>query len=323
MRVSKREFDSIWFQNMLREVGDGDKTAILSRHNLGIFVKAEFGVFLLFLKIIAKKKTEEAKGNAYAQGLHDGGTLTNKKKFQALAIQFVAPDWARNLVITIGFKRSAMNKDKDVAALWRDTVKERCGFEFEEIVGRMRADRAAKGVAGELDLDEVEVCEMHDADKLVKSALGGLVRTKNKKAENPFTEGAELVQRAHKLGTHFGYSSRHDDLVKVAKELGNCPEITIKVDYNTTRIAAVHGLLHSELRMNKPLKAYELKHSPGWEFGSTRFSTDWQVASEFEAVANCTRITSTLAQTEKHYMAAYTLLIKQMAMCKLKGPLQA
>ena len=54
-----------------------------------------------------------------------------------------------------------------------------------------------------------------------------------------------------------------DDLMAVGKELGDCPAIKSKVDYNTTRIAAVHGLFLSELRLSRALKAYDLKYSPG------------------------------------------------------------
>ena len=43
-------------------------------------------------------------GNKFAQGLHDGGTLVSKRKYQALALQFVAPGWKKNLVVTIGLE---------------------------------------------------------------------------------------------------------------------------------------------------------------------------------------------------------------------------
>jgi hypothetical protein len=383
MRVSKQEFEGVFFQAMLKETGDGDKTAILTQANLKTFVRAEWGAFLLFLKLIFKMKYGEALGNPFAQALHDGGTLVNKKKFQALAVQLIAPKWKKNLVITIGLIKSLHNKDADVAALWRKCMLERTGHTYDAVVARMRSDRAAKGVAGSLDMDEEEVCEMHDTDKLGRSAIGALVRTRMKVAVNPFPEGAELVQRAHKLGTYFGYSTRAHDLSAVGKAVGNCPDLKIQVDYNTTRIAAVHGLLYSELRLNRALKAYELKYTPKWEFKAqartthatrdarrahntrdTRRATrdarratldarramrdarcarprharardthapesrtrvtrthtqDWHTAAEFEAVLNATKITSTLAQIEKHFMAAYTRLIKELAMTKLRA----
>jgi len=59
-----------------------------------------------------------------------------------------------------------------------------------------------------------------------------------------------------------------------------------------------------------------VNEEPSWEFTSS----DWTTVAEFEAILNCTKITSTLAQIEKYYMAAYTILIKGMAMSKLKAP---
>jgi len=315
MRVSKGEFESVFFKTMLKETGDGPKTAILTQANLKDFLKAEWTVFFTYLRVILKEKNEQAMGNGFAQALHDGGTLQNKKKFQALALQFIAPGWKKNIVLTIGLIKSLRNKDQDVADLWRSTMTKRTGFDYDTIVTRMRADRAAKGVAGALGMDEEEVCEMHDTDKLGRSGLGGLVRTKNKVEINPFPEGVALVKKAHGVGAYFGYSTRRFDLSEVGKGLGNCPDITIKVDYNTTRIAAVHGLLHSELRLNRALKAYALKYTPGWALSSE----DWRVAADFEAVLNCTRVTSTLAQIETKYMAAFTMLIKQLAMTKLRA----
>ena len=52
MKISKSEFESIWFKQMLKSVGDGEKTAILSAGQLQKYLKAEFDVFLLFLKLI-------------------------------------------------------------------------------------------------------------------------------------------------------------------------------------------------------------------------------------------------------------------------------
>jgi hypothetical protein len=201
MQISKSEFNSVWFRKMLMEVGDGDATAILSQPMLISFVRAEFKVFIIFLKLLVRKKREIAKGNAFAQALDDGGTLVSKRKYQALALQFIAPEWRRNLVVTVGLIRSMHNKDSDVANVWEVTIKARTGFTFTEIVARRRSDRAAKGVAGALGCEEEEVCEMHDTDKMGRAATGALVRTRKKVVVNPFAEGVALVSRAHKLGT--------------------------------------------------------------------------------------------------------------------------
>lgn len=265
MRVSKCEFENVFLKAMLKAVGGGESTAILTIDNLKNYVKAEWGVFKLFLKFIMKTKAEEALGNTFAQAIHDGGTLTNKKKFQALAIQFVAPEWKKNMVVTLGLVPCNKSRDEDVARLWKDIMVERCGYEYNAVVARMRSDRAAKGVSSALDMEEQEVCEMHDTDKLGKAAIGALVRTRMRVPVNPFDEGVALISRAHKMGTYFGYSNRQSELSEVGKALGGCADIKIKVNYNTTRIASVHGLLHSELRLNRALKAFDLKFSPRLE----------------------------------------------------------
>ena len=63
---------------------------------------------------------------------------------------------------------------------------------LDHIMGSMISDRAAKGVAGYYGIEE-EVCLMHDGDKLGASAIGHLVRTKNKKEVNPFPQGKALL----------------------------------------------------------------------------------------------------------------------------------
>ena len=214
MKVSKSEFDSIWFKNMLKEVGDGEKTAIMTQTLMKQYIASEWAVFIIFLKMIINLKFEEALGNAFAQALHDGGTLDNKKKYQALALQLIAPGFKKNLVVTLGFVRSSHNKDSEVAALIDEICQERTEYHLKTIVGRMRSDRAAKGVAKEAGMEEMEVCEMHDTGKLGRAATGALVRSRGGVAVNPFAQGVELVTRAHKVGAYFGYSSRHDDLMK-------------------------------------------------------------------------------------------------------------
>ena len=49
--------------------------------------RADIWVFLIFLKFIIKIKREQAKGNSFAQLLHDGGTLKNHKKYQVFSMQ--------------------------------------------------------------------------------------------------------------------------------------------------------------------------------------------------------------------------------------------
>ena len=174
MHISKSEFESAYFRRMLAAGEEPDNAHVITERNLKQYVQAEFGMFKHFLKFMLWKKHDDAMGNRFAQGLHDGGTLVSKKKYQALALQFVAPEWKKNLVVTIGLKKSSQNADADIAHLWKETMDERCGgLKFDDIMGRMRSDRAAKGVAGVLEFEEEEVCEMYDTEKLGRSATGG------------------------------------------------------------------------------------------------------------------------------------------------------
>ena len=138
MHISKSEFESVLFKRMLAGGEDSEKVSVLSQVNLKNYVRGEFAVFLMFLKLIFALKYALALGNKFAQALHDGGTLVSHKKYQALALQLIAPDWKKNLVVTIGLKKSSRNTDADVATIWTDIVPARCGLRFEQVVGRMR-----------------------------------------------------------------------------------------------------------------------------------------------------------------------------------------
>ena len=92
-------------------------SVILNRDQLVKHVRAEFNAFLHFLKLILNEKVLQSKGNQFAQLIHDGGTLKNKKKYQGMGIQFMDPRWRCNHVICTGFSRSFDGSDVGVAAL--------------------------------------------------------------------------------------------------------------------------------------------------------------------------------------------------------------
>ena len=64
------------------------------------------------------------------------------------------------------------------------------------------------GVSDELGMAEKEVCGMHVADKLGQSAVGALVRLRNKVPVSPFPQGQALLKKAHAVAVHFSYSNR-------------------------------------------------------------------------------------------------------------------
>ena len=100
----------------------------------------------------------------------------------------------------------------------------------------------AKGVSAQIGLDE-EVCGMHDGDKLGHSAVGNLVKMKDKQVVNPFPDGQALLKKAHALAVHFSYGNRHKDLLHYSTLVQNQPGIKLHVDLNSTRVAAQHSLL--------------------------------------------------------------------------------
>ena len=96
MRVSKLAFTDPYWKNMLIKAG---ASRLLTREQLKSWVHAEYQVFKLFLRFILDLKVKQARGNPFAQFLHDGGTLDSHKKYQALGMQFILPGWDLNVVI--------------------------------------------------------------------------------------------------------------------------------------------------------------------------------------------------------------------------------
>ena len=144
------------------------------------------------------------------------------------------------------------------------------GMELTSIIGAAVQDRAALTVPEYIGLDEAEACDMHDGDKIGRSAIGELVRSKNKNAINPFLDGVRLITKFQGLGKYF--SSTLDHRLKYQTILDShddIPPTVIKRDLNKTRINARHQLLLSSIRMKRGIKLYEVTHSP------TSFPTGW------------------------------------------------
>jgi hypothetical protein len=120
---------------------------------------------------------------------------------------------------------------------------------------------------------------MHDGDKLGQAATGALTRSKNKKVINPFKEGVELLDNAHKMAVHFSWGSRYLELWGLgdASIEAGVPHVRMQIDHNGTRVAAQHNLLYSEMRLRPALPLYHAKHSA--------LSGDWVPAKEREKKA--------------------------------------
>eukprot|EP00965_Chrysotila_dentata_P194824 6176609-Pleurochrysis_carterae.AAC.3 len=122
------------------------------------------------------------------------------------------------------------------------------------------------------------------------------------------------------MAVYFSYGTRHDQLVTMGRAAapGKVPTtIKIQLDLNGTRVAAKHGLLHSELRLYKALQLYQITKQSDeidWSF----IDADWSAVAEFETVLNITKLTTTLAQYEQHYTGAYMSLIKAVTLNALR-----
>jgi hypothetical protein len=93
---------------------------------------------------------------------------------------------------------------------------------------------------------------MHKDGKIGRAALGDLTRSVNKVVINPFPEGQALMHLAHNAATHFSYSTRLDDLFKYSDLIpGGPPKVTLKTDFNSTRVSARYYLILSLIRMHK------------------------------------------------------------------------
>ena len=91
-----RNFRCRYFRKMLAMMipqgwPQADRPALLTIDALKVHIAAEWKLFRSMLRDKLDCQSKEAKGNPFTQGFHDGVTLGNKSKYQALALQFTCP----------------------------------------------------------------------------------------------------------------------------------------------------------------------------------------------------------------------------------------
>ena len=186
-------FRDKYFKAMLMSVipptNNHPKNIVLSIPMLKLVIAAEWECFVHVLKNLIRKKSLEAQGNTFCQFIHDGCTLGNKSKYQAFGIQFVDSRYYNNHVVALTFERVLTSNAQSVADLAKLVVKDITGFDFGNLCGCSVQDSAAKSVARHLELEE-ETCDMHDSDKIGRSAIGELLRKDGRGGVvNPFDAG--------------------------------------------------------------------------------------------------------------------------------------
>ena len=251
------------------------------------------------------KKHIKCKGNPFMQYIHDATTLDNSQKYLAIGAQFVPDDWSRNIVVALAFVPTKSTTGDACKILIENAFKACTSLEFDKVCGSGVQDKAALKTAQLLGLEK-ESCDMHDGDKIGKSAIGELVRSRNRIPVNPFNEGKDLVKKFQDQAKHFHSTPANqmklDNLLDRNKDL---PNAKIQRDLNETRISARWNLLCSSLRMKKPMRLYEVEH--GIAFLSEQ---DWKAGLDFEAVLNCSRKLCTLSQCENYFVASFGAVVR-------------
>jgi hypothetical protein len=174
-RASKRTFDDQFFRDVL--VAQNPQCSFLARNKIKHHVAAEHLLFEVAFGWMLEKLSKDFEGNPFAQGMHDGVTLANKKCYQPMGFQGIF----RGTSCTLSFGFRAL----------RSHVATVVGDEFQAVMQRcthlhhlmafysMMSDLAALKVASELLIDEIQKCKLHQGGKVGSSAMGLLAKSKN------------------------------------------------------------------------------------------------------------------------------------------------
>ena len=96
-----------------------DRPSLLTIDALKVYIEAEWKLLRSMLCEKLSFQSKEAKGNHFTQGVHDGVTLGNKCKYQALASQFTCPKFEQNYVVAIAFVKVLKSRSEDALTLLR------------------------------------------------------------------------------------------------------------------------------------------------------------------------------------------------------------
>ena len=117
--VSKQMFRECPFKGMLK--AQNSEAHIINPTQLIHYVRCEHDLFKKFVSEALMMAAMETKGNRHAQATHDGVTLKDKRKYQALGLNFSL--MYRNWTIALGFVKCADGTSKGVASLYLKTFK--------------------------------------------------------------------------------------------------------------------------------------------------------------------------------------------------------
>ena len=318
--MSKRTFEDPAFIDILASfyvAGGGElkKLPKLTVKALKLWLVEEFEIFKGYMKMMINDMLAFLEGNPFAQCLNDACTLAHKHKCMAIGMEFVDCMDFKNHAVCLGMVPLADGTDKVGAKTIESVLSKVTGFAYNQIMASMISDLAAKGIAWEFD-QVGEWCDMHQGDKIGRSAVGDLVRSKNRVPVNPFPACQTLMKKCHSMAVHFSYGTRQQDLMKFAENVpGGLAKIKLKLDLNDTRVSARHSLLYSEIRLNKGLKLYALAKEQPWQLTAAQ----WQAVTEVEAVLAISNKLTVFVQNETAFTAAIGQPFKENMLTKLRS----
>ena len=133
--------------SMMKTTAGVSKFSTLTIPNLKFCVNAEHNALMKAIKKVVLEHYEEGHQNRFCQFMHDGFTLKNKDKHQAMGVQFADKDFKHDDVITLAFRKSVTHEADKVAELAEKSRYETFGLEFQEIFSSSVQDLSASYVA--------------------------------------------------------------------------------------------------------------------------------------------------------------------------------
>ena len=123
----------------------------------------------------------------------------------------------------------------------------------------------------------------------------------------------------HRTVSHFSTTKRHDNIIKLAKQLDNCPQLRLSIPKNITRVSTEHGMIIQLMWMQKPMVLCVQVNNKSPPLAGNE---DWDTILECKGAFNMTNITSTRIQIENIFIESFeptiqTTAIKKMSCSKL------
>ena len=184
--ISKETFECKYYRKMMYAANSD--AYICPIRALSLYIEAEFNFFLKCLRYVVASLRVRHGGNKFAQGQHDDVTLADKRKYTSMAFQAVF-DY-QNWVFCLGFAICEDGTGSGHAEAYQDMFLLRAGCKVQDVMRHVVSDIAGRKTAKEMDIDDA-ACEMHQSDKIGRSAIGSLVKSRNNVVQNGFPEGTQ------------------------------------------------------------------------------------------------------------------------------------